>query len=346
MTLAVGDIMLDFSGYRPPGRDYSLIRKAGAAGILRYSAGAGNADSATAWKLCEENEIALATAAGLIFKANSEWTTTRITQRLVKLGHEEKATRGLEGRLRWAQESLVAAGGRARPAFDHDDVVAHMASAGSADGGADLAFWRSRKYNRGAGIAVSWDAYPDPAKFAAVDAYLTNYRTGLASYYVPDVYAGTGYLKHALPQKIAVVGWHPNAESWSGNDLPYQLSTRTAADRAAYVKRALAVTPASIIQTGNYWFDKSCDENLIVRTPVGSHQDAATPPPPPPPAPKPSIRVNPSTGDRGVDATFALAWGEGYGDITHDTHQYLVPEDGMGVMDRLLRIEKKLGIVK
>jgi hypothetical protein len=36
-----------------------------------------------------------------------------------------------------------------------------------------------------------------------------------------------------------------------------------------FLVRALAATPAHMIQTGNYWYAKSADENLILRTPGG-----------------------------------------------------------------------------
>jgi hypothetical protein len=65
---------IDYSGARPaPAATYK-------AGGRRYSAGAGNTQQATQWKLCGVHEIADAVAAGLDFIANSEWYESRITE--------------------------------------------------------------------------------------------------------------------------------------------------------------------------------------------------------------------------------------------------------------------------
>lgn len=240
MTLKAGDLGIDYSGARPDPAD---TKKNGAEFIIRYSAGAGNDQSATAWKLCGLNEIHAAVAAGLDVIANSEWYETRIT----------------EG-----------------------------AAAGKVDGAADLKFWKARGLAKGASIYVSWDTDPQQAHWPKADAYLTAYQKALGGYYHVDCYAGTPYLKHAKAKGLIRFGWRPNAGSWSDDGLPYQPDTSTAAKRTALVKQALTATPAHIWQTGNYWFSKQADENMLLRLPVGSHLEQTVPTPNPKPAPKPA----------------------------------------------------------
>lgn len=221
-----GTLGLDWSGARPASSD---VYRNGARLVTRYSAGVGNTQPATQWKLCRKGEIADHIKAGLDFLANSEWYESRIT----------------EG-----------------------------AAAGLADGKADLAFWRSRGYAKGAGIAVSWDADPVRSRWDAAVAYLRAYGQGLGGYYVVGAYAGTPFLRYALSKGVIVFGWRPNAGSWSNDGLPYQPSTRTAAERSALVARAVAATPAHLLQTGNYWYSKGADENLVLRSGLPTHRAA------------------------------------------------------------------------
>jgi hypothetical protein len=185
----------------------------------------------------------------------------------------------------------------------YESRVTEGARAGGTDGAADLALWRSCGLAKGATIYVSWDAHPDVDKWDEVDAYLVAYNKALLGYYKVGAYAGTPYLKHALAKGIIVAGWRPNAGSWSNDGLPYQPDTSTPEKRAALVALATKATPAHIWQTGNYWFNKSADENLIVRTPVGSHKEALNVAVPKPPAPKPAVNDLPTTGDMAVKFT-------------------------------------------
>lgn len=235
-----GDLGVDYSGARPSPHG---TRKAGGRFIIRYSAGAGNAQSATAWKLCDHGEIAAAVAAGMDFIANSEWYTTRIT----------------EGR-----------------------------AAGHDDGQADLEFWKHQGLHRDASIFVSWDAAPVRSHWAAAQAYLEAYDHALGGHFHVDCYAGTPFLRRMLNRKVIRDGWRTNAGSWSNDGLPYQ--PRTAhTDGLAAVGRSK--TPAAIWQTGNYWWAKQADENLILRPVTGSHLAAAArhaKPPSKPTAAKPA----------------------------------------------------------
>jgi hypothetical protein len=153
--------------------------------------------------------------------------------------------------------------------------ITEGAAAGTADAKAAGRLWKSVGLAKGASVYVSWDEYPSPSKFLAVARYERAYRKALAGYgYLPDAYGGTGFLKWALKGLLIKFGWRTNAGAWSGDGLPYQPDTTTASKRAALVQLALGKTPAAIWQTGNYWFNKSADEDLIVRVPVGSHLEA------------------------------------------------------------------------
>lgn len=181
----------------------------------------------------------------------------------------------------------------------YESRITEGEAAGSADGAADLAFWRARSLAKGASIYVSWDQDPLREHWDAAIAYLKAFDAALAGHYHVDCYAGTPFLRHALQLGVIRFGWRPNAGAWSGDGLPYQPKTRTKRQRAALVQRALTATPAHIWQTGNYWFDREADEDMVLRGPVGSHFDALhadNPKPTPKPKPKPKPRPKPVQG--------------------------------------------------
>lgn len=76
MPLSQFDRGLDFSGLSLPSLEEP--KKSGAQFMIRYSAGAGNADADTQWKLCGGDELRALVAAGYDFIANSEWAEGRI----------------------------------------------------------------------------------------------------------------------------------------------------------------------------------------------------------------------------------------------------------------------------
>lgn len=175
----------------------------------------------------------------------------------------------------------------------YESRVAEGYAAGYADGQAALKVWKSCGLARGATIYVSWDTFPAQANWVKVGRYVRGFRKALGGQYDVDAYAGTGFLKWAISKALVKYGWRPNAGSWSGDGLPYQPDTSTAAKRLALVQLGRSKTPAHIWQTGNYWFNKTADENLVLRTPVGSHLEAVaaskpTPVPPPVPIPDPT----------------------------------------------------------
>lgn len=174
----------------------------------------------------------------------------------------------------------------------YESRIAEGAKAGREDGAAALAHWKSCGYGKGASIYSSWDTAPIPSKWDDVAAYLAAYETALAGYYHVDCYAGTPALRAFLNRHRIRYGWRPNAGSWSNDGLPYQPDTGSAAKRSNLVSLAQHSTPAHVWQTGNYWWNKSADENLILRLPVGSHFEATAtnekpPTPKPDPTPKP-----------------------------------------------------------
>jgi hypothetical protein len=152
----------------------------------------------------------------------------------------------------------------------YETRITEGGAAGRADGQADLAFWKSRGLNKGAAIYVSWDDTPRPGKWALADAYLEAYNGALGGYYAVDAYAGTSYLSHALGKGLIRFGWRPNAGSWSNDGLPYQ----PAHQGRQHVAQAQGATPAAIWQTGNYWYGKGADENILLRAACGSHLQA------------------------------------------------------------------------
>jgi hypothetical protein len=165
-------------------------------------------------------------------------------------------------------------------------------AAGHADGLAAAKLWKSCGLAKGATIYASWDALPARANWFKVGRYVRGFRAALAGYYDVDAYAGTSFLRYAIRNLIIKFGWRPNAGTWSNDGLPYQPDTTTAAKRAALVALAKGKTPAHIWQTGNYWFGKAADENLVLRVPVGSHLEAvaAAKTPDPTPVQKPPTR--------------------------------------------------------
>lgn len=174
--------------------------------------------------------------------------------------------------------------------------VTEGAGAGKADAQADAELWHACGYAKGASIYCSWDAAPVRSKWTAVDEYLHAYEENLQGQFHVDAYAGTPFLQWALSRHRIRYGWRPNAGSWSGDGLPYQPGTGTRTERADLVAFAAHRTPAAIWQTGNYWFSKNADENMILRPTIGSHRQALAaavippkPTPPPGPAPHPTV---------------------------------------------------------
>lgn len=162
------------------------------------------------------------------------------------------------------------------------------ATAGKADGAAAYALWHSCGHAKGSRVYVSLDQDATTRDVPALAAYLKAHQAAMGNgYYIADFYGGTPIIRALVAAHLVIDGWRPNAGSWSDDGLPYQPDLSTAAKRAAMLAKAQKATPAHIWQTGNYWFAKQADEDMILRVPVGSHFEALAPVPPKP-TPKPT----------------------------------------------------------
>jgi hypothetical protein len=79
--LPAGALGIDYAGFRldSPAK-VTAAKEAGCRFVTRYSAGVGNHEADTQWKLCGPTEITSIVAAGFDFIANSEWYETRVTE--------------------------------------------------------------------------------------------------------------------------------------------------------------------------------------------------------------------------------------------------------------------------
>jgi hypothetical protein len=291
-VIDVGSFLLDFSYARPP---LSVAMASGCEGFFRYSAGQASRPSNASYdlnkgKLITPTEFDQILGHGADIVANSEWYTTRVTEGVTAPGEDgeelpDVEVFGLEALFLRAIKDL---GGGDTRRVGADDLVAYMADAGSLDGEADAELWDRCGLNHGSSIYVSWDAAPSSGKYNAVAAYLRNHDRAMDGMFHTDLYAGTPALREMFRRELIRYGWRPNAGSWSDDGIPYQYDTSTADSRRRLVNLALTSTPAAILQTGNYWFGTSADENLVLRPEFGSHlQNASKPKPPPPPPPTP-----------------------------------------------------------
>jgi LysM repeat protein len=168
------------------------------------------------------------------------------------------------------------------------------AAAGRADGAADAAFWRSRGLAQGAAIYVSWDAAPQASRYDAVEAYLRGYGEALAGRYRVGLYGGDPALREMLRRGVIDFGWRSMSDSFSGDGEFYQPGSAWR-EVAAQVAR---VSPAALWQNGNRWYGSQADEDVVLRTPVGSHREAggavAGPVQPVHPVPRPPAPPRPS----------------------------------------------------
>jgi LysM repeat protein len=104
--LAAFERGIDYSGFKLPSLDRPA--KFGARFVLRYSAGAASdpdheSHGDVAWKLCGRHELRRLVAAGYDFVANSEWTTSRITE-----GADAGAEDGAADLVFWRKRGLAA----------------------------------------------------------------------------------------------------------------------------------------------------------------------------------------------------------------------------------------------
>jgi glycoside hydrolase-like protein len=184
--------------------------------------------------------------------------------------------------------------------------VTEGASAGKADGTADLAFWKSRGLAKGASIYVSWDeGQPATGKHGALAAYLTAYEKALGGYYRADLYAGDVALAAMLAKELIRYGWRAEADSWSADGSYYKPGTtwKTVAAKVA------TVSPAHIWQDGNTWYSNGADEDVILRLPVGSHLEALQ-------------GDDPVSDGKSTNATTKAVWGNRFIETGNPDHPY------------------------
>jgi hypothetical protein len=145
------------------------------------------------------------------------------------------------------------------------------ARAGAEDGAADRTFWSDRGLARGASIYVSWDTgQPSSDRHPQLAAYLAAYERALGGKYHADLYAGDIAISAMLDLGRIRYGWRAMADSWSGNGDFYQPGTRW----KAAARRLAEVSDAHVWQNGNRWYDDGADEDVILKLPIGSHNEA------------------------------------------------------------------------
>ncbi|BBH70806.1 hypothetical protein ACTI_74910 [Actinoplanes sp. OR16] len=165
----------------------------------------------------------------------------------------------------------------------YESRVTEGAKAGTADGAADLAFWRERGLARGASIYVSWDeGQPDHHRHGRLAAYLAAYQRALNGHYHVDLYAGDVAIADMRARGLIRYGWRAMADAWSDNGHFF----KPGADWRDHAAKVRQVSAAHLWQNGNRWFEGQADEDVILRLPVGSHREAAS-------AGHPSLRPDP-----------------------------------------------------
>lgn len=233
------------------------VAKNGGAFIMRYSAGAFNAEARMAHKLCKPGELQAAVAAGLDFFALDESWSTRILES------------GFAGGL---------ADGTGARVFWHGRGLNHGAAVFAA-GDTDI-------------TPAQYDAVA-----AYCRGFKKGLRgRGLRRAYAMGLYAGTPVLREMFKRGVIDYGMRAKASSWSNDGLPPNppLAGATPGMVANIVKAASAGTPAHIWQNYNEWFTPgSTDEDVILRVPCGSHleQVKRIPPVAPPPVKPPTAHT-------------------------------------------------------
>lgn len=195
-----------------------------------------------------------------------------------------------------------------------EDRPTQGAAAGSADGAADLIFWKSRGLAQGATIYISWEPGNNTAQWPDVDAFIRAYDAALQGYYHADgLYAGTPTLVHFGQVGIIKHGWIPEGASASVGKAPIDpnyappaktnwdlwFPTKSQVDPAlAYLDTLVAGSNLESIvwQDGNKLASGADEDIVLLGGPIGSHLEALggnipTPPPPPPTPPAPTPKL-------------------------------------------------------
>lgn len=262
MSFAVGTYGLDNAATV----DYGAAHTKGSRFQFRYSAGMGNANSASQFKLCKVGEIAEIVAAGIDFIANSEWSTDRVTA-----GASAGAADGAADLLFWQSRGL-ARGASIYVSWDaapnpvlYNVVAAYLSAYGAA-----------------------LEHYYCDGLYAGIPALNEMAERGLIKHgWIPEASSWS------VPNSPIDANYAPPAKTL--RDL-WQPTPSQVAPATALLASMLSPSLVSCVwQTGNHWPNGS-DENVIIRSgPLGSHMEASgtspsgdgTPVPKPEPLPVP-----------------------------------------------------------
>lgn len=217
---------------------------------LRYSAGVGNSNPKSQFKLTKPGEIAALTARGFDFIANSEWYEARIT----------------EG----------AAAGKADGTAD----LAFWKSRGLARGASIYISWdkapNSAQYNAVAAYLQAYNAalsgyYKGDGLYAGIPALIEMSRRGLIKHgWIPS--AASWSVARQNLKNLGITA-PPAVTTW---DLWAPTASQVVPAIAYLLKKLAGDKLVSCIwQDGNYAFSKGADEDLVaIAGPLGSHLEA------------------------------------------------------------------------
>lgn len=149
-------------------------------------------------------------------------------------------------------------------------------------GAADKDFWNVRGYAPAAGVIISHEPGNDPAKFAAVADFITNYRAAIGR--PVGLYAGLSELLWMRQRSLIDFTWLPMSSSASG----YNWGGISQTQYAANMLKLAQDNGLNMVQNRNRWYGSGADEDIMVNMPgvPFSHMQAiGRPAPPAPPSP-------------------------------------------------------------
>lgn len=291
MVLAVGTLGLD-SASLDTAANLGTAKASGAKYWLRYSAGAGNGQPGTAFKLTGTGEIANLTRNGVDFIANSEWYEARCEE-----GYNAGHADGVADLGFWKGRGLA----RGASIYISWDVAPDPTKYGGV-----AEYYRG--YRDGLGSYYLADGgymgIPALVHFSQIGVIKHGWIPEASSWSVPNEPIPGDY---APPAHTSWDLWQPT-HSQMGPAIKY-LQGKLAGHKLV----------SCIWQDRNKWFGTAADENVIVIAgPLGSQMEAAghvPPPPPPPPPPKPPVKHYGPMHGHAVPPLIARGTGQYFGSI-------------------------------